>query len=133
MLKGVSLFTESPLMKHNTNCAKSKKLLLARATYHTLLLMTDAPSDIASFEVGNVAMCTQGHNLGRVGVIVHRDRHHGGFDIVHLKDKAGHEYATRMSNVFVIGKEKPFITLPKDKGIRKTVIEERDRRLGLRK
>jgi len=98
-----------------------------------LNIETGEIEDIASFEVGNVAMCTQGHNLGRVGVIVHRDRHHGGFDIVHLKDKAGHEYATRMSNVFVIGKEKPFITLPKDKGIRKTVIEERDRRLGLRK
>merc|ERR1719245_9470 len=87
--------------------------------------------EIAHFEVGNVCMITKGHNLGRVGVIVHRDRHHGGFDIIHVKDKAGNEFATRMDNVFVIGQnDKAWISLPRDKGIRRTVIEERDRRLG---
>ena len=48
-------------------------------------------------------MVTGGHNIGRVGSIVHRDRHPGSFDIVHVKDAAGHTFATRLSNIFVIG------------------------------
>jgi len=40
-------------------------------------------------------MITGGHNLGRVGLITHRERHHGGFDIVHIKDSLGHQFATR--------------------------------------
>ena len=43
----------------------------------------------------------------------------GSFDIVHVKDAVGHTFATRMTNVFVIGKgEKPLISLPKGKGVR---------------
>ena len=48
-------------------------------------------------------MVTGGHNIGRVGSIVHRDRHPGSFDIVHVKDAVGHTFATRLSNIFVIG------------------------------
>jgi len=33
--------------------------------------------------------------LGRVGLVTHRERHHGGFDIVHIKDSLGHQFATR--------------------------------------
>lgn len=40
-------------------------------------------------------MITGGHNLGRVGVIQHRERHPGSFDIVHIKDSLGHTFATR--------------------------------------
>jgi len=40
-------------------------------------------------------MVTGGHNLGRVGLVTHRERHHGGFDIVHIKDSLGHQFATR--------------------------------------
>lgn len=40
-------------------------------------------------------MVTGGHNLGRVGTITHRERHPGGFDIVHIKDALGHTFATR--------------------------------------
>lgn len=49
-------------------------------------------------------MITGGHNVGRVGVIVSRERHPGSFDIVHVKDTLGHTFATRLNNVFVIGK-----------------------------
>jgi len=43
----------------------------------------------------------------------------GSFDIVHVKDAVGHTFATRMTNVFVIGKgDKPLVSLPKGKGIR---------------
>lgn len=40
-------------------------------------------------------MITGGRNTGRVGVVGHRERHPGSFDIVHVKDAAGHSFATR--------------------------------------
>jgi len=86
-------------------------------------------SDFLKFEVGNVAMVTGGRNLGRVGIITHRERHHGGFDIVHVKDALDRQFATRLTNVFVIGKgDKPWISLPRGKGIKLTISEERDKK-----
>ncbi|KAF0852940.1 40S small subunit ribosomal protein eS4 (rpS4) [Andalucia godoyi] len=86
--------------------------------------------DFAKFEVGNVAIVTGGANIGRVGEFVHRERHPGAFDIIHLRDAAGHEFSTRIANVFVIGKGKEsWISLPKDKGVKKSIIQERDARL----
>ncbi|KAJ2808281.1 40S ribosomal protein S4 [Coemansia helicoidea] len=85
--------------------------------------------DFVKFEVGNVAMVTGGRNIGRVGVITQRERHHGGFDIIHVKDSNERTFATRVSNVFVIGDaNKPWISLPKDKGLKLTIAEERDAR-----
>lgn len=63
-------------------------------------------------------MVTGGRNMGRVGVITHRERHDGGFNIVHIKDAVDNEFATRESNVFIIGREKPWISLPKGKGVK---------------
>ncbi|KAG2178222.1 hypothetical protein INT43_003475 [Umbelopsis isabellina] len=86
-------------------------------------------TDFIRFEVGNVCMATGGRNMGRVGVITHRERHIGGFEIVHVKDALDRQFATRISNVFVIGQgNKPWISLPKQKGIKLTISEERDRR-----
>lgn len=83
------------------------------------------------FDVGNVAMVTGGHNNGRVGVLTRKEKHKGSFDIVHLRDAAGHSFATRASNVFVIGKgDKPLISLPKGKGIRQSILEEQARAYG---
>jgi len=55
---------------------------------------------------GNICYLTGGNNIGRVGVITHRERHLGGFDIIHVKDESKKNFATRLSNVFVIGKGK---------------------------
>jgi len=85
-------------------------------------------TDHISFDTGALAMVTGGRNMGRVGVITHRERHDGGFNIIGLKDAVDNEFATRESNVFVIGKEKPWISLPKGKGVKLTIAEERDRR-----
>jgi len=77
-------------------------------------------------DVGNLALVTKGANIGRVGVITSKERHPGSFDIIHLKDKKGVPFATRSGNVFVIGdSEKAWITLPKAKGQRSTILEER--------
>merc|ERR1711971_495477 len=87
--------------------------------------------DSIKFEAGNLCMVTGGRNTGRVGTIMHRERHPGSFDIVHVKDSNGHVFATRLGYVFVIGKgNKPYISLPKGKGIKLTIAEERDKRLG---
>lgn len=80
-------------------------------------------TDVYKFEVGNKAMITKGHNTGRVGVITARDRHLGSFDIVHVRDATGETFATRLENVFVIGKgDSTDITLPKGDGIKKSIM-----------
>jgi len=86
--------------------------------------------DHIKLDSGNLCFVTGGHNMGRVGTIVNRERHPGSFDIVHVKDELDHSFATRLSNIFVIGKAtKPLISLPAGKGLKLTIIEERDRRL----
>ena len=81
------------------------------------------------FEVGNLCFITKGHNIGRVGVIVRRDRHFGSFDIVYVRDAAGHEFATRLANVFIIGQgAEPMVSLPKGNGVKLSIIEEKKMR-----
>eukprot|EP01084_Bolivina_argentea_P180562 311963_1 len=83
--------------------------------------------DYIRFEVGNLVMITGGRNLGRVGVIETREKHIGGFDIVRVKDSAGRAFATRLSNVFIIGKgSESYVSLPARKGVKLSLIEERD-------
>ena len=80
-------------------------------------LATGKITDFVKFDTGAIAMVTGGRNMGRVGVVTHRERHDGGFNIVHIKDAIDNAFATRESNVFVIGSEKPWISLPKGKGV----------------
>jgi small subunit ribosomal protein S4e len=90
---------------------------------------TNKIKDFIKFDIGNLVMVTGGRNTGRVGVVQHREKHKGTFDICHVKDAAGNEFATRMSNVFVIGKgSKPMVSLPKAKGIKMTIVEEMNKR-----
>ncbi|KAF5850787.1 hypothetical protein GGP41_010417 [Bipolaris sorokiniana] len=91
-------------------------------------LSTGKISDFIKFDTGVIVMVTGGRNMGRVGVITHRERHDGGFNIVHIKDAVDNEFTTRESNVIIIGKEKPWISLPKGKGVKLSIAEERDRR-----
>jgi len=90
--------------------------------------------DHIKFEVGNIAMVFGGNSIGRVGTIVHRERHPGSFEIIHMKDSAGHSFATRLGNVFVIGKgNKPWVSLPKGNGIKLNIIEDRSQRMSRNK
>jgi len=87
--------------------------------------------EFVKFESGNLCMITGGRNIGRVGVITSRERHPGSFEIVHVKDANGHSFATRVANVVVLGRgSKPLITLPRGKGLKMSIAEERDRRLA---
>merc|ERR1712072_58996 len=86
--------------------------------------------EFVKFEVGNLCMIVGGRNLGRVGLVQKVERHPGSFDIVHVKDAAGHSFATRISNVFIIGNgTKSLVSLPKRKGVKQSILEEREMRL----
>jgi len=92
---------------------------------------TNKITDFVKFEPGNLCMITGGRNMGRVGIVGHREHHPGSFDIVHIKDAAGHSFATRLSNVFIIGKgQNALISLPADRGIKLSIAEERDKRIA---
>jgi small subunit ribosomal protein S4e len=87
---------------------------------------TGKMSETIKFGPGTLVMLTRGRNTGRVGTIMHVERHENSFDIVTVKDAKGHLFATRLQNVFVIGTgTTPTVTLPKGRGIKKTILEER--------
>ena len=91
-------------------------------------LETGKITDFIKFGTGNLCIVTGGAHLGRIGVITNQERHPGSFNVVHVN---GNSFATRLSNIFVIGKgNKPWISLPHGKGIRLTIAEERDKRLA---
>jgi len=76
------------------------------------------------YEVGSLVMVTKGANVGRIGTLVAKEKHPGSFEIVHIRDKRGVDFATRLSNVFVIGEgQNALISLPRGKGIKKTILE----------
>ncbi|WOL09501.1 40S ribosomal protein S4 [Canna indica] len=94
-------------------------------------LETNEIVDFIKSDVGNVVMVTGGRNTGRVGVIKNREKHKGSFETIHVQDATGHEFATRMGNVFTVGKgTKPWVTIPKGKGIKLSIIEEARKRLA---
>uniref|UniRef100_A0A2I3TVK1 Uncharacterized protein n=1 Tax=Pan troglodytes TaxID=9598 RepID=A0A2I3TVK1_PANTR len=80
-----------------------------------LIRETGKITDFTKFDTGNLCMVTGSANLGRIG------RHPGSFDMVHMKDANSNRFATRLSNIFVIGR---------GKGIHLTIVEERDKRLA---
>ncbi len=93
-------------------------------------LQTGEVESLIKYENGAQVLIIGGNNIGRVGVLQHIERHPSSFDIAHIKDSNGHHFATRSSNVFVIGEgKKPVITLLPAKGIKLGLIEERDLRL----
>eukprot|EP00008_Paramoeba_atlantica_P012321 CAMPEP_0201476290 /NCGR_PEP_ID=MMETSP0151_2-20130828/1515_1 /ASSEMBLY_ACC=CAM_ASM_000257 /TAXON_ID=200890 /ORGANISM="Paramoeba atlantica, Strain 621/1 / CCAP 1560/9" /LENGTH=264 /DNA_ID=CAMNT_0047856613 /DNA_START=62 /DNA_END=856 /DNA_ORIENTATION=- len=86
--------------------------------------------DYVKFEHGNKCIITGGANLGRIGIVDNREKHQGSYDIVHVRDSRGLKFATRASNVFVIGKgNSSLVKLPIGGGIKLSIIEERDQKL----
>lgn len=76
-------------------------------------------------------MLVGGNNIGRIGNLQSLEKHPGSFEIAHVKDTNGQAFSTRLSNIIVIGDGKtPAISIPKGQGIRLSLIQERDQRLG---
>ena len=93
-------------------------------------LETGEVESLIKFENGAQVLLVGGNNIGRVGVLQHIEKHPSSFDIAHIKDAAGHSFVTRVNNVFVIGEgKKSVISLLPQKGIKLSLIEERNKRL----
>lgn len=91
-------------------------------------IKTGKIKDFLRFEVGAMCMITNGKNRGRIGTLVRKEKHIGSFDIIHLEDSKKHKFVTRATSVFVIGKNNAeFVSLPKGKGVRPTIIETQDK------
>ncbi len=59
------------------------------------------------------------------------EHHPASYDIIHIKDARNNEFSTRIQNVFIIGNgSDAAISLPKSKGLKVSVIEERDNRVA---
>jgi ribosomal protein S4E len=84
-------------------------------------LTTGKIVDFIKLDVGNTVMSTNGRNAGRVGTIVGREKHPGSFEIVHVRDAIGQTFATRLTNVFMLGKgeNSSMVSLPRGKGIKR--------------
>jgi small subunit ribosomal protein S4e len=87
--------------------------------------------EFVRFKPGALAYVTGGANRGRIGEIVDVERHPGSFDIVHIKDAQDHTFATRKTNVFVIGAstDKPLVSLPKLKGVKPSLVADREKKI----
>lgn len=87
-------------------------------------LSTGKIEEFVKLEIGNLVYITSGNNVGRVGSITNIEKHPGSVDVIHVKDANEHTFATRSTNVFVIGKgKKSWITLAKDEGLYLTALE----------
>ncbi|KAI5076188.1 hypothetical protein GOP47_0008253 [Adiantum capillus-veneris] len=68
---------------------------------------------------------------GKIGIIKHREKHKGSFEILPVQDTADQEFATELGNVFTIGKGiKSWVTLPRGKGIKLSIVEETKKKAG---
>merc|ERR1719378_1999150 len=151
-----SPFTESPPRRPCTSCARSGRPRLAPMVSHICTPVTAEPSGTPTpssrcttpsgrhrhrqdprYHQVRLRKPLHDHRRkkpGRVGTIMSRERHPGSFDIVHIKDSQGHTFATRIGYVFIIGKgSKAYISLPKGKGVKLSIAEERDKRLGVKR
>merc|ERR1719263_2621403 len=92
---------------------------------------TGAVESILKLDTGKNVLVTGGANRGRVGQIVNRTRLQGAFDMIAVKDKSGNSFNTRIDNCFVIGeKDKSLITLPRDAGLKKDILQEQEEIFG---
>lgn len=86
---------------------------------------------LIKFENGASVFVNGGNNIGRVGILQHVEHHPGSYEIAHVKDSNGNNFATRLSNIFVIGEgKKPLISLPKHKGLRLSLIDEKKTKIA---
>ena len=84
-------------------------------------------------EPGKLCYITGGNNIGRVGTLMHVERHLGSFNIAHIRDANGKTFSTRSGNVFIIGDKKPQISLPERDGLYLSIVEEKQEREEKRK
>ena len=83
------------------------------------------------FNICNLCMVTGGANLGRVAMITDREGHPGSFDVAHIKDANGNNFAIQLSNNFVTGTgNRPWISLPRERVSASAFLRKRNKRLA---
>eukprot|EP01056_Protomagalhaensia_sp_Gyna25_P002956 Protomagalhaensia_sp_Gyna_25__2955@NODE_2738_length_918_cov_1788_308305_g141_i3_p1_GENE_NODE_2738_length_918_cov_1788_308305_g141_i3NODE_2738_length_918_cov_1788_308305_g141_i3_p1_ORF_typecomplete_len262_score58_20Ribosomal_S4e/PF00900_20/4_9e03Ribosomal_S4e/PF00900_20/6_7e28Ribosomal_S4e/PF00900_20/70RS4NT/PF08071_12/2_5e1840S_S4_C/PF16121_5/2e0240S_S4_C/PF16121_5/1e13S4/PF01479_25/3e06KOW/PF00467_29/0_04KOW/PF00467_29/5_5e03S4_2/PF13275_6/0_031_NODE_2738_length_918_cov_1788_308305_g141_i371856 len=94
-------------------------------------LETGKPVEHLKFDIGALAMVTAGHSIGRVGKVTSIEKHPGAADMIHLKDARNESFCTKVDSVFVIGTDnKCLVSLPKEKGIKKSILEVQREKYG---
>mmetsp|Transcript_34603 Transcript_34603/g.80001 ORF Transcript_34603/g.80001 Transcript_34603/m.80001 type:complete len:242 (-) Transcript_34603:47-772(-) len=88
-------------------------------------IATGKMTELIKFRLGATVMVFKGNNAGRVGTLNHIEKHDGSFDITTIRDSKGHVFSTRLQNIFILGATKSSVVLPKGKGIRKNIMEEK--------
>nr|UXY87071.1 40S ribosomal protein S4 [Cryptomonas sp.] len=70
--------------------------------------------DFVKFDIGSLCIIIGGHNIGKIGIINHREKNYSNEETVRVKHQSGDEFVTKISNIFVIGRgNKSFISLPR--------------------
>ena len=81
--------------------------------------------DYYKYKIGAQVLIVGGNNIGRAGVIEKIEKHPGSYEIVYIKDTTGKDFSTRLTNIFIIGDQRPEITVEKYNNLL-SIIEERN-------
>ena len=85
--------------------------------------------DFYKYKIGAHVLIVGGNNIGRAGVIEKIEKHPGSYEIVYIKDMAGKEFSTRLTNIFITGDSRPEIE-PEKYNTLLSIIEERNLKGG---
>merc|ERR1719436_848636 len=98
-------------------------------------ILTGKVVDIFKFDVGCNVIVTNGKNRGRYGRLVSQHRHPGSFDVVNIQDADGNSFATRRDNIFALSKAGEGIaqSMPSGRGVKLSIIQEREKTLRARR
>lgn len=98
-------------------------------------IATGKVDDVMKFDVGCNVIVTNGKNRGRYGRLETIQRHPGSFNIVNIRDVDGHSFATRLGNVFALSKSGGDMSqsMPTGRGVKLTIIQEREKALRARR
>ena len=80
--------------------------------------------DYYKYKIGAHVLIVGGNNIGRTGVIEKIEKLPGSYEIVYIKDSAGKDFSTRLTNIFITGDQRPEITVEKYNTLL-SIIEER--------
>jgi small subunit ribosomal protein S4e len=80
--------------------------------------------DYYKYKIGAHVLIVGGNNIGRAGTIEKIEKHPGSYEIVYIKDTAGKEFSTRLTNIFITGDKSPEIPVEKYNTLL-SIIEER--------
>ena len=89
-----------------------------------LNLEKNAIVDYYKYKIGAHVLIVGGNNIGRTGVIEKIEKHPGSYEIVYIKDNAGKEFSTRLTNIFITGDKSSEIPVEKYNTLL-SIIDER--------